>query len=105
MQQVSKLTSVEAITAPKITCRPRKKFSPIMQIRLPPVVHPSFGQIASMMGIIWGAACPTVAGTKHKKRQQVNNQVAVSIFLEYFHSRCIPANKGVPKQSIRSGVN
>ena len=64
-----------------------------MQMRLPPVVHPSFGQIASMMGIIWGAACPTAAGTKHKKRQQVNIEVAVNIFLESCHSPCIPRTK------------
>lgn len=43
-------TSLQTISEPKTTCRPSKKFSPITTTLVPPVVQPSFGQMALMHG-------------------------------------------------------
>ena len=42
---------------PKTTCRPSKKLSPMMMTVVPPVVQPSLGQMALMIGV--AAVMPT----------------------------------------------
>ena len=60
-----------------------------MQMRLPPVVHPSFGQMASIMGIIWGTGCPTLTGTEHKNEQVTEHSTHYMHLPSPFHSsRC-----------------
>lgn len=44
------LTSLQTISEPKTTCRPSKKLSPMTTTLVPPVVQPSFGQIALIHG-------------------------------------------------------
>ena len=45
------LTSLQTTMLPKTTCRPSKKWSPMMMVVVPPLVQPSLGQIALMVGV------------------------------------------------------
>lgn len=45
------LTSLHTSMVPNTTCRPSKKFSPIMITIAPPVVQPSLGLMALMHGV------------------------------------------------------
>ena len=44
------ITSLHTVIVPNTTCRPSKKLSPMMITVLPPLVHPSLGQIAFIHG-------------------------------------------------------
>jgi len=44
-------TSLQTSMLPKTTWRPSKKLSPMMMTVVPPVVQPSFGQIALIVGV------------------------------------------------------
>jgi len=49
---------------PKTTCRPSKKLSPTIITVVPPVVHPSLGQIALIDGVAAEHRNPATAPTK-----------------------------------------
>lgn len=48
------LTSLQTSMVPKMTCRPSKKLSPMMMTVAPPVVQPSLGLMALMLGVAAG---------------------------------------------------
>ena len=45
------MSSLHTGMVPNMTCRPSKKLSPMMMTVLPPVVHPSLGEMALMQGM------------------------------------------------------
>ena len=45
------LTSLQTSMGPKTTCSPSKKLSPMIMTVVPPVVHPSLGQTALIVGV------------------------------------------------------
>lgn len=51
IQEKNSRTSLQTVVGPNATCRPSKKFSPMMITDVPPCVHPSLGHIALITGL------------------------------------------------------
>lgn len=69
---VDGLTSLHTSMVPKMTCRPSKKLSPMMMTVAPPVVQPSLGLMALMLGV---AATFKHTHAQNKKSEKLNQDV------------------------------
>lgn len=102
------LTSLQTRTVPKTTCKPSKKLSPITMTVAPPVVHPSLGQTALIVGDTEDRKPARKKWTKIEHLQTYVSTVQCALVASWIHIHerkqwiaIVPLISGFPRQQSR----